>query len=75
MRTTCNYCKEEVDVAFYFSDALIATKENFYEGCTYYVAQTRGRAICPACGQTIDKRFAEHITKQDIIKLAIGESN
>ena len=73
MRITCNYCKEEVDVTLYFSDALIATEENFYEGYLYYVAHTRGRAICTMCGKTIDKRFSEKITKQAIIKLAIGE--
>ena len=75
MRITCNYCKEEVDVAFYFNDALITTEENFYEGYIYYRAQARGRAICPACGKTIDKRFTEHITKKDIIKLVTGESS
>lgn len=74
MKITCNYCKEEVDATFYFSDALITTEENFYEGYTYYRAQARGRAICPACGNTIDKRFTEDITKADIIKFAIGEN-
>ena len=73
MRITCKYCKEEVDVALYFSDALITTEENFCEGYTYYVARTRGRAICPVCGTTIDKSFNERITKRDIIKLATGE--
>ena len=73
MRITCNYCKEEVDVALYFRDALITTEESFYEGYIYYKAQTRGRAICPACGRTIDKQFAENLTKKDIIKLATGE--
>lgn len=72
MKITCNYCKEEVDVAFYFSDALITTEMSFYEGYTYYRAQARGRTICPACGKTIDKIFTEDITKTDIIKLAIG---
>ena len=75
MWITCNYCKEEIDVALYFSDAIITTEENFYEGYTYYRAQTRGRAICPICGKTIDKRFSEYITKTDIIKLAIGEQS
>ena len=70
MKTTCYHCKEEVDVAFYFCDARITSEENFYEGYEYYVARVKGKAICPACGTTIDKNFTETITKTDIIKLA-----
>ena len=71
-KLTCRHCFNEVEVALYFSDARIITREYPNAGSCDYEAVVHGKAICPRCGATIEKPFRKHINKSDIIKLAGG---
>lgn len=55
-KLTCRHCFNEVEVALYFSDVRITTREYPNTGCDYE-ATTHGKAICPNCGA--------HLIKED----------
>ena len=73
MRITCQNCKEEVDVAMYFYNQLIATEEIFLTQTREYEARVRGKAICPCCGSEINETFSSIIPYSKIIELATGK--
>lgn len=72
---TCEHCKEAVFVNLYFSGERITTHQSVFSlsGEEFYRAVVNGRAICPKCGQTINKIFRKDISPRSIIKLAGGE--
>ena len=71
----CEHCKETVLVNLYFSGERITTHESglSFDDKEFYRAMVNGRAICPKCGQTINKIFRKDISPRSIIKLAGGE--
>jgi uncharacterized protein (UPF0212 family) len=71
MLTTCQNCKEEVDVAMYFYNHMITKEKYFLTQATEYKALVTGKAICPCCGMDIKKTFSSIISNKDIVKLAI----
>lgn len=71
IRTTCDKCKEEAEVAFYFYDVRVLTELIF--GATdgvEYTASALGRSICPYCGAEIRKQFKSALYRGDLIELA-----
>jgi hypothetical protein len=73
-RVQCNVCRNDVEVALYFSDKRIITHdENALNLSTTYEAFCRGEAICPLCGCNTSKVFRSLISHKDIVDLAIGE--
>jgi hypothetical protein len=73
-KVQCDGCRNEVEVALYFSDKRIIThEEGALNNATYYEALCRGEAICPICGCSIEKRFKKTISTKSIVDLAIGE--
>lgn len=72
-RILCEGCRNEVDVALYFSDKRIIThEENALNNATYYEASCIGEAICPICGCHIEKLFKKTISGKSIVDLAVG---
>lgn len=70
-RVKCEGCRNEVEVALYFSDKRIITHdENALTLNTTYEAFCRGEAICPICGCDIKKVFKKTISSKDIVDLA-----
>ncbi len=73
-RILCEACRNEVEVALYFSHKRIIThEENALNNATYYEASCLGEAICPVCGYNIKKHFKKIISGKNIVDLAIGE--
>ena len=73
-RIQCEGCRNEVEVALYFSNKRIIThEEGALNSVTYYEASCLGEAICPVCGCNISKVFHKLISHKDIVDLAIGE--
>ena len=73
-RVQCDGCRNEVDVALYFSDKRIIThEEGALNNVTYYEAACRGEAICPICGCSITKLFKRTINTKSIVDLAVGD--
>lgn len=67
---TCDKCKQEVTLPFYFYDIRIIVEEEPLYHTKGYVASAMGRATCPWCGAEVRKHFSCHISQEDIIKLA-----
>ena len=73
-KVQCEGCRNEVDVALYFSNMRIIThEEGALNNTTYYEAACTGEAICPICGCNIHKQFKKAITGKNIVDLAVGE--
>ena len=71
LKVKCNICHEEVLTSMYISDPKINTIHDAIHNTTTYIAQARGRAICPNCGVTIEKLFECDIYPSDVIDLAL----
>lgn len=71
IRTTCDKCKEEVDVVFYFYDVRVLTERIFgtADGVEY-TASALGRSVCPLCGAEIRRQFTSTLFRGDLIELA-----
>jgi hypothetical protein len=68
----CDGCKNEVEVALYFSDKrIIVHEENALNNVRHYEAVCRGEAICPICGCNINKLFRKAISNKSIVDLAV----
>ena len=73
-KVQCDSCRNEVDVALYFSNKRIIThEENALNNATYYEATCIGEAICPICGCNIKKHFKKAISGKNIVDLAVGD--
>jgi uncharacterized protein (UPF0212 family) len=73
-KVQCEGCRNEVEVALYFSDKRIIThEENALNDIRYYEAVCRGESICPICGCSIEKFFKKTISNKSIVDLALGE--
>jgi uncharacterized protein (UPF0212 family) len=73
-KVQCDGCRNEVEVAFYFSDKRIITyEENALNNGRYYEAICRGESICPICGCSIEKLFKKIISNKSIVDLAVGD--
>lgn len=71
IRTTCDKCKEEAEVAFYFYDARVLTQRIFGTSDEFeYTASVLGRSVCPHCGVEIREQFSSTLYKSDLIELA-----
>jgi hypothetical protein len=71
-KVQCEGCRNEVEVALYFSDKRIIThEENALNNVRYYEAICRGAAICPICGCNIEKLFKKTISNKSIVDLAV----
>ena len=68
----CRYCRQEFEVTPYFSDARIYTDEDPFRLTREYVAEAKGKMVCPYCGQLIQHTFKASVTNEDIITLALG---
>lgn len=76
VKVTCNNCRQEVRVIMYFNNEKILISESFHEpGKKYYGVMCYGDALCPACGEIIRARYDRTLSREDIIKLAVGEDN
>lgn len=71
MKITCRYCKEESDVAPYFSNPRIVTEENPQFCIISHLAMVEGLMVCPFCGQILKEIYQTEITHKDIINLAL----
>ena len=72
-KVSCESCRNEVEVALYFSGKrIISHEKNALNNETYYEAVCRGTAICPICGCTIEKLFKKTISSKSIVDLAVG---
>lgn len=71
IRTTCDKCKEEAEVAFYFYDVRVLTERIFgtADGVEY-TASALGRSVCPHCGAEIRKQFCSTLYRSDLVELA-----
>lgn len=73
-KVQCDGCKNEVEVALYFSNKRIIThEEGALNNVIYYEAGCIGEAICPICGCHIEKLFKKTISNKSIVDLAIGD--
>ena len=73
-RILCEGCRNEVEVAIYFSDKRIIThEENALNNVIYYEASCIGEAICPICGCNIKKHFKKTISNKSIVDLAVED--
>lgn len=70
IKTTCNKCKEEVAVPFYFYDVRILVEENPTTMHKGYTASALGKAMCPCCGNEIREHCRCPILNEDIKDLA-----
>lgn len=72
IRTTCEKCKEEAEVAFYFYDVRVLTERIFGTSDEFeYTASASGRSVCPHCGAEIRKQFSSTLFRGDLIELAL----
>ncbi len=71
MRVTCNRCREEVEVVFYFYEQRITSEHFLPTDTTEFRATSLAKAICPCCGAEIKERFSSLISSMDIVRLAI----
>lgn len=69
-RLTCDACKSEVDVNIYYYDYRITTESWHSLDDISYVAEVRGKALCPCCGATIQEHSRHTLTKGEIIELS-----
>ena len=69
----CDGCRNDVEVALYFSDKRIITQESILACEPTYEAACIGEAICPICGCNIKKYFKKTISAKSIVDLAVGE--
>lgn len=72
-KVQCDGCRNEVDVALYFSNKRIITQESLLNCEQTYEAVCTGEAICPVCGCNIKKLFKKLISGKNIVDLALGE--
>lgn len=70
IQVTCDKCKEEVVVPFYFYDLRILTEDNPLTMVREYTASAIGKAICPRCGNDLREHFSCPISQDDILELA-----
>lgn len=70
-KVQCDGCRNEVEVALYFSDKRIITHEENALNGRYYEAVCRGESICPICGCNIEKLFKKIISNKSIVDLAV----
>lgn len=70
IQVTCNKCKEEVVVPFYFYDIRILTRDEPMYRDKEYNASAIGKAICPRCGNDLREHFSCPISQDDILELA-----
>lgn len=71
IRTTCDKCKEEADIAFYFYDARILPRDmTGTMDSVEYAALALGRSMCPYCGTEIRRQFTSALFRGEIIELA-----
>jgi hypothetical protein len=71
-KVQCDGCRNEVEVALYFSHKRIIThEEGALNNATYYEAACIGTAICPICGCNIEKLFKKTISNKSIVDLAV----
>lgn len=73
MKVTCPHCKNETNVYFYYHEPRILQQQYFSTDNVEYRAVIRAKALCPICGQEINKVYETVLSKEDIIKLAIQE--
>ena len=71
-RVKCDGCRNEVDVALYFSNKRIIVQESLLACEPTYEAACIGEAICPICGCGIKKTYKKTISPKDIVDLATG---
>ena len=69
---TCKYCKQEFEVTPYFSNARIYVDEDPRLLTREYVAEVKGKMVCPYCGELIQHTFKTIVTNKEIITLALG---
>ena len=69
MTTRCTICKNHVNVNVFFSNERIIMREYPQFNTEEYIAEIKGRFICPVCGADVNKIYSATITKNDIIKL------
>lgn len=69
MKIECPCCKNTIKVEFYLYDAKIKTN-SFHLPLEHeeWVAQVKGKAICPLCGTLMEPTFAKRISVSDIEK-------
>ena len=67
----CKYCKEEFEVTPYFSDARIYVDEDPCLLTREYVAEVKGKMVCPCCGELIQHTFKATVANKEIITLAL----
>lgn len=71
IRVTCDKCKEEAEVSFYFYDVRVLTERIFGTvDEVEYTASAIGRSVCPHCGAEIRKQFGSTLYRSDLIELA-----
>lgn len=75
MKLPCGFCKEEVFTEPFIYDARILTSEPlcFEFERPHYEARVNVNFICSVCGRKNDQIMFNDISKEDIIRLAIGE--
>lgn len=71
IKLTCEGCKQEVYLQMYFNQPFIFDETRPADLEHNYKAQVTGRGICYNCGHQIDKLFIKHLSRADIINLAI----
>ena len=71
LQITCNTCKGKATVNMHFSNPAINFQRDGFSDRIIYIARVKGRAICPNCGDVIEKRFESEIYPSDVIDLAL----
>lgn len=70
----CRYCGQEFEATPYFSNARIYVDEDPCLLTREYVAEVKGKMVCPYCGELIQHTFKASVNNEDIITLALGRN-
>jgi hypothetical protein len=72
IKITCDNCKRESSLSFYFYDVrIIIEADPTADAGRNYTASACARATCPHCGEDVRRHFTNPIFGSDIIELAI----
>lgn len=71
LRITCEACQTEVMVNMHISNPAINFQRDGFHNKISYTARAKGRAVCPKCGEIIEKQFESEIYPSDVIDLAL----
>lgn len=74
IKLTCEGCNQKVYLQMYFNQPFIFDETRPTDLEHNYKAQVTGRGTCYNCGHQIDKLFIRHLSRADIINLAIKRS-